>query len=1485
MTQAQGYVDYNSQCSPVGTVIGPEPLNGCGGDLSAPVDCSSSDGRKDKPGCIGDPVNLRTGALSIDPVDLDLGGLLRFARHYSSDALVFAPPASETLPNVGYKWSHSLYWNVVRTVASGVPTVVVVTEPMRPPVPYLFDGTKYKPAAGGGGTVTVDPDFDVHFTNAAGTQTDFNFNTADSKYYLTQIRVPGELPINVSAGPGAGETTFARGTQSIVLKKFTSGADVGKLSRVTANGEQWDFTYVGGILKTVQGPDPSTPSTTDKTTWTYTYKSTTPAGRLVLLERNTTANPTNVTLGTWDYGPSNRVITADEQALEQPLTISYSTPPGLLQATVRNASSQLLAVFESKYNANTVSDPVTATTGVITQVTNATGPVTPVPGGPGVDVPFVAQTTVGPKNPLVKTRTDKRGNKTLFENYDNQSRPGREVNGWVDGPSQPGVFSADDTYASLEETVWHPVLQKPLIEYTPSVLPGGGTRTTIYDYDDPATPGDNPTVPNQAPTQKLFSGTEQGYTLDASGNVVLAAYKTTFTYDAAGHIKTVNGPRPENFTEHFYDATTGYKTSTRRYLNGPSSSYLETVFSNFDSLGNPQTVTDPNLQATQFTYDTKSRIKTVTPPFSGGSSTISFTYDVDGNLTRIDFPPDSFAQAYFLRLGYDTKNRLTFLADAAGNAIVYERTGGRVTREALYSGFVSLASRGTLTGDSTFSYDAAGRMLKAFNPLFAGNTVFTQYGPDANGNPTSITDENGKQDTRIYDALDRLKQVSQVRGATTYVTQFDYDLQGRMKRITDPATKATDYQHDDFGRLVKVTSPNTGVTLYTYDAAGNLVAKKENFTGSSRTTGYSYDGLDRLTLVDFPTDADWVFPYDASTALNQMGRLSSVSNGIVTTSREYTARGDLAREGTTIGGTTYFVTYGYDAGGNRTSVQAPSGVTAAYAYSGGRAKTLTVTAGFDQQVVRNIAFAPFGGRTRAEFPPFNSGTGLNTVISTRSYNLRGQAATIQVTSPAGTVLDQSFEYAYTAGGAGPVDAGPNLDRVIDNRDANESRFYFYDDLDRLWKSSSLAGAAIYTYTYDANGNRIGEIAPGLAQTTSYEAGTDLLAQSTGTVPRYYKHDVYGNRIWAGPSAYAGLPSAVFNQRNQLVEARDPVTQAVIGLYTYDVFGRRVRKINAGGTTLFFYGSTGGLIEERSLATSPNSVRSYAWIEDEAVGVVDSGAQPTKFSWIHADRLGTPLAVTSSPSVGGAQTIWRASYGPFGSVTTNQDPDGDSQQFVLDMRFPGQLWDAETGLHYNWHRYYDPSIGRYVSADPLGQLSEFNLYSYAQDDPTRFIDPTGEWGIAGAVLGAVSGGVGAAITSGGDPTSIIAGAGVGAFVGFLIPNPMASNSIGAAIGSAGASALGQVVGNFLTGKSPGCNFSFGAVAGSAVGGGGSAYAGVAAQFGRETAKLVGRGAIGRVAGLVAEGAHEGVITAGTESIGAAAAPGNNCGCQTGQSISR
>jgi RHS repeat-associated protein len=297
--------------------------------------------------------------------------------------------------------------------------------------------------------------------------------------------------------------------------------------------------------------------------------------------------------------------------------------------------------------------------------------------------------------------------------------------------------------------------------------------------------------------------------------------------------------------------------------------------------------------------------------------------------------------------------------------------------------------------------------------------------------------------------------------------------------------------------------------------------------------------------------------------------------------------------------------------------------------------------------------------------------------------------------------------------------------VVDNRDSTQSRFFFYDDLDRLWKSTNLSGTPLFTYTYDANGNRTQQIAPGGTTNYSYASSTDRIAQATGAAAKHYAHDAFGSRIWAGPTAYAGQPSHVYDEGNRLVEVREPVSQAVLGQYTYDAAGRRVRKVAGGVTTLYFYDAAGHLVGSQNLSTSPATRRTYVFVEDEPMGLVDQPPSgPPVFSWIHTDRLGTPLAVTSTPASGSAKTIWRASYEPFGLATPDEDPDGDSQAFALDLRFPGQVFDAESGDHYNLNRTYEPATGSYLSADPIGLRGGFNVYIYANGNALRWIDPSG-----------------------------------------------------------------------------------------------------------------------------------------------------------------
>ena len=87
-------------------------------------------------------------------------------------------------------------------------------------------------------------------------------------------------------------------------------------------------------------------------------------------------------------------------------------------------------------------------------------------------------------------------------------------------------------------------------------------------------------------------------------------------------------------------------------------------------------------------------------------------------------------------------------------------------------------------------------------------------------------------------------------------------------------------------------------------------------------------------------------------------------------------------------------------------------------------------------------------------------------------------------------------------------------------------------------------------------------------------------------------------------------------------------------------------------------------------------------------------------------------------------MWEGEYDPFGNVTLNEDVDGDSIKVTFNVRLPGQYYDAESGLYYNYFRYYDPSTGRYVTSDPIGLQGGLNTYLYALGNPIKYSDPYG-----------------------------------------------------------------------------------------------------------------------------------------------------------------
>jgi|ERR1700674_382020 len=165
-------------------------------------------------------------------------------------------------------------------------------------------------------------------------------------------------------------------------------------------------------------------------------------------------------------------------------------------------------------------------------------------------------------------------------------------------------------------------------------------------------------------------------------------------------------------------------------------------------------------------------------------------------------------------------------------------------------------------------------------------------------------------------------------------------------------------------------------------------------------------------------------------------------------------------------------------------------------------------------------------------------------------------------------------------------------------------------------------------------------------------------------------------------------------------------------------GERVQKTVGGTTTLFAYDESGNLIGEYD--SSGNPIEETVRLADIPIAVL----KPTGTYYVHTDQLNTPRQINDQSG----NAVWAWNIATFGASTPNQDPTNSGTQFSYNPRFPGQYFDSETGLYYNYYRDYDPRTGRYVESDPIGLQGGLNTYGYVEGNPISYFDPTGLVGI-------------------------------------------------------------------------------------------------------------------------------------------------------------
>ncbi len=312
--------------------------------------------------------------------------------------------------------------------------------------------------------------------------------------------------------------------------------------------------------------------------------------------------------------------------------------------------------------------------------------------------------------------------------------------------------------------------------------------------------------------------------LDARGNplsvTVTAGGKTrrvAATYDAVGHVKTIDGARTDAA-----DITTINWGADGNPLNSTNARGHITRFT-WDAAGRPKTITDPNGLVTTFSYTPRGFLSSVTE----GTELTRYDRNAVGDVTRITFPDGSF-----LNYTYNQAHRLTGIADALGNRIAYTLdAASNVTKENVFDPAQVLART------QSRAYDTVNRLSQLIN----AQGKITNFTYDPNGNLTRVVNPVGATTVTTYDALNRPTHLTD---PNDFVTQQVWDANDNLTRVIDPRGLQTNYGFDLLGNNTSVQSPDTGTTNNTFDGAGNVLTSTDV---KGRVTRSSYDALNRVT--------------------------------------------------------------------------------------------------------------------------------------------------------------------------------------------------------------------------------------------------------------------------------------------------------------------------------------------------------------------------------------------------------------------------------------------------------------------------------------------------------------------------------------------------------------------------------------------------------------------------------------------------------------
>ena len=694
-------------------------------------------------------------------------------------------------------------------------------------------------------------------------------------------------------------------------------------------------------------------------------------------------------------------------------------------------------------------------------------------------------------------------------------------------------------------------------------------------------------------------------------------------------------------------------------------------------------VTDAAGHSTTYTYDEEGRLIAVTDPLG---HTAQRAYNETGQLTGLT---DPLGQTW--SRGYDDQGRLIQTQDPQGGVmrIAYNdqslpaqivNAAGQ-TRTLLWDEQARLVGEIGFDGSRRhFQYDREDRLIAAKH-----HQHVSQYRYDAAGRVTAVQAPDGavvKLDyneagllTRYTDAAGRsteyrygdgLSQLTERIDPAGQVLRYHYDSERNLIGLTNAKGEHYQLNYDKDEHLIEEIGFDGRVQRYHYDAAGQLDLYAQRGDPAWQVTRFQRDPLGRLLTKTGGDGAVSEFAYDP------LGRLSRARNSHAQLQFQYNALGQVTAESQD--DTT--VRHEYDALGRRTATVAPTGQRFDYRYN---AQGRLATVSLDGEILSRHQFDDQGLETARQ---------QGELVSRYAYDPLGRLIQHQAgRRDKAAVLGRRYGY----------DAAGRLAAVDDLRQG-ASR-YLYDPVDRLLQ---VEGLTPERFVHDPAGNLIG---------VNEERGGRVKGDRLLLLgDRHFSYDAAGNLTEERRGKEGRLVTRyAYDSDNRLIRAETPNG---VSQYRYDPLGRRIAKQTPDGETRFVYDGARLLQEiraerQRTYLFEPGGFRPLACIDQV-------GGAESQVYYYHLDHLGTPREMTDAAG----KIVWSARYRAYGSLAL-----ADVAEIDNPLRFQGQYYDEETGLHYNLNRYYDPQTGRFTTQDPIGLLGGFNCYQYGLN-PTGWIDPYG-----------------------------------------------------------------------------------------------------------------------------------------------------------------